>query len=250
MFAMTTLNDQLANSNTAFQLKGSLFTFTVLHLLKPDLAILSEQLAQAIKQAPKFFLRMPIVLDLQKVSTDATSIDFAALLTCLREQGLVPIGIRGGNTQQQTAALQANLAVLPNTKSEPLEIKKPQASKTSPTKPQSTPPTTTASKVITQPVRSGQQIYARNSDLIVLAPVSPGAELIADGHIHVYGALRGRALAGVSGNQHAQIFCQSLEAELVAIAGHYWVNEDLQNSPHKEGVHIFLENDRLQISTL
>lgn len=249
---MTTINEK--PSNTTFQLKGSLFTLTVLHLLKSDLSALSEQLAQSIKQAPKFFQHMPIVIDLQKLSSEANTLDFTDLTTNLRAHGLIPIGVRGGSSQQHDAAILAGLAILPNTKAEPIEIT-PQAPAAKPNaKPAArnapTISANTSSKVITQPVRSGQQIYARNCDLIVLAPVSPGAELIADGHIHIYGALRGRALAGVSGNQHAQIFCQSLEAELVSIAGHYWVNEDMQNSPNKQNVHVYLENERLQISAL
>ena len=107
--------------------------------------------------------------------------------------------------------------------------------------------------MITQPVRSGQQIYAKNSDLIVIASVSPGAELLADGNIHIYGRLKGRALAGVTGNQHAHIFCQNLEAELVAIAGHYWLSEDLQDlqqTLNNGSVHISLEQERLQMKQL
>lgn len=248
---MTTSNDK--TSNAVFQLKGSLFTLTVLHLLKFDLTALTEQLTQAIKQAPKFFQQMPVVIDLQKLPEKEQSVDFPALLNRLREQGVIPIGIRGGNPTQQKSALEAHLAIFPTTKAEPLEIN-PQPAKTNkinttaPSRPAT--PALQPTKVITQPVRSGQQIYARQTDLVVLAPVSAGAELIADGHIHVYGPLRGRALAGVSGNEEARIFCQSLEAELVAIAGHYWVNEDLQNNTIKQNVHIHLENDRLQISEL
>ena len=85
-------------------------------------------------------------------------------------------------------------------------------------------------KLITHPVRSGQQIYAAGGDLVVLSSVSPGAEVLADGNIHVYGTLRGRALAGVKGNRSARIFCQRLEAELISIAGHYKISEDLRNS--------------------
>lgn len=232
-------------SNAVFQLKGSLVTLTALHLLKPDLVALSEQLSALIKQTPKFFQHMPVILDLHKLAETASYLDFNELLSCLRTLGLIPIGIRGGNPQQQQGAIQAGLAILPNTKSEPIDLPTQQPSAA----PSSATPVSTSSKVITQPVRSGQQIYARNTDLIVLAPVSPGAELIADGHIHIYGSLRGRALAGVSGNQEARIFCQSLEAELVSIAGHYWVSEDLQKSPKKQSVNIFLNNDRLQIAT-
>ena len=240
------------NANVAFQLKGSLVTLTTLYLLKTDPVLITEQLIPLIKQTPKFFQHMPIVLDLHKLPRAETApLDFPSLIACFRENTLIPIAVRGGTPTQHEAAMAAGLAILPNTKTEVSEPK-PAPATTAKRAPAAPAPVTSAnpSKIITQPVRSGQQIYARNADLIVLAPVSHGAELIADGNIHVYGILRGRALAGVAGNQEARIFCQSLEAELVAIAGHYWVNEDLQNNPLKQNVHIYLENERLQISTL
>ena len=103
--------------------------------------------------------------------------------------------------------------------------------------------------VIDQPVRSGQQIYSRG-DLIVLAPVSTGAELLAEGHIHVYNTLRGRALAGVRGDQSARIFCQKLDAELVSIAGIYRVAEDLPEQHRKQAVHITLDGDAMRFVEL
>ena len=101
---------------------------------------------------------------------------------------------------------------------------------------------------MTQPVRSGTQIYARGADLVVTAAVSPGAEIIADGNIHVYGALRGRALAGAAGDVDARIFCSRLEAELVSIAGHYLVSEQLP--PEQQGfpVQIALVDGRLTVT--
>ena len=106
------------------------------------------------------------------------------------------------------------------------------------------------SRMILRPVRSGQQIYVPEGDLIVVAPVGAGSELLADGCIHVYGPLRGRALAGVNGDDTARIFCQSLEAELVAIAGHYQINEDLAPEWKKKVPQVWLEKERLMISTL
>ncbi|MGH6917076.1 MAG: septum site-determining protein MinC, partial [Geminicoccaceae bacterium] len=84
-----------------------------------------------------------------------------------------------------------------------------------------------AATVVTEPVRAGQQIHARGGDLVVLAPVSPGAELLAEGHVHVYSSLRGRAHAGIGGDQDARIFCYSLHAQLVSIAGLYLVNAEI-----------------------
>jgi septum site-determining protein MinC len=104
--------------------------------------------------------------------------------------------------------------------------------------------------LITQPVRSGQQIYAQGGDLIVLASVSHGAELLADGHIHVYGSMRGRALAGVLGDKDAMIFCRSLEAELISIAGQYRLSEDLKETCWKQPACIQLQDGRLNIRSV
>lgn len=105
-------------------------------------------------------------------------------------------------------------------------------------------------RIIYQPVRSGQQVYAQNGDLIVLAQVSAGAEILADGNIHVYGPLRGRALAGVKGNTQARIFCHSLEAELVSIAGQYKISEDLQNESWKKPSQVHLSDETLTVKAL
>lgn len=112
-------------------------------------------------------------------------------------------------------------------------------------------PVVRPTKLVTTPVRGGVQIYAAGGDLIVLAPVSPGAELLADGNIHVYGPMRGRALAGVKGDTSARIFCQQLAAELVSIAGNYKVAEDLRRSPQwGQAVHVSLSGDVLNITRL
>jgi septum site-determining protein MinC len=241
------MNISSSTENIAFQLKGSLLTLTILQLINPHWEAIHKQLEQLVRQTPKLFNSMPIVIDLQKLQNYTDSIDFTSIIDGLRAHKLIPVGIRGGNVQQQEAALAAGLALLPHLKVDLPEMPKPVAT-TPPSEPVAASDNFT--KLITQPVRSGQQIYARQADLIVLAPVSAGAELLADGNIHVYGALRGRALAGVAGNAQARIFCQALEAELVSIAGHYWISEDLQNSPYKENVHIYLEDEKLHIGTL
>ena len=111
-------------------------------------------------------------------------------------------------------------------------------------------PGSAPNKIVQVPVRSGQQVYAPGGDLIVLAPVSAGAEILADGNIHVYAPLRGRALAGVRGNTEAIIFCQSLEAELISVAGEYKISEDLQEAFWKKPAKIMLKNERLAIENL
>jgi septum site-determining protein MinC len=101
------------------------------------------------------------------------------------------------------------------------------------------------------PVRSGQQVYAENRDLTVLAAVGAGAEVIADGSIHIYGALRGRALAGAQGNEKARIFCREFHAELVAVAGHYKVLDEIPKELHGKPVQVWLDNNgQLNIAAL
>src|SRR5699024_3534670 len=145
-------------------------------------------------------------------------LDFSALKTTLIKHGLVPIGVRNAQAKEQKAATQAGLALLRAEQALPVST-----NKLSSQQPQQDSDLCSPRKslMITRPVRSGQQIYAQNCDLVVLTQTSPGSELLADGNIHIYGPLRGRALAGIHGDTEVRIFCQRLEAELVAIAGNY-----------------------------
>jgi septum site-determining protein MinC len=104
--------------------------------------------------------------------------------------------------------------------------------------------------VVNQPVRGGQVIYAQGNDLVVLASVNPGAQVIADGHVHIYAPLRGRAVAGASGLLGARIFCQKLEAELVAISGAYVMADEIPTDRRGKPAQIFLENGECRITAL
>lgn len=233
-------------NSRAFQLKGSLFTLTVMQMLKADITALSAQLGALAKQTPDLFNNMPVVIDLGKLTEQEQDFDFTTTQTLLRKHGLIPVGVRSGTAALHKEAIASGLPVMLTNKQEvPEEKESGNAAEKLVT--QSIHHNT---KLITQPVRSGQRIYAKGGDLVILSSVSPGAELLADGHIHIYGALRGRALAGLSGDQDARIFCQTLEAELVSIAGHYWVNEDLKIPQDAQGVQIYLDNERLHIGTL
>lgn len=224
-----------SSTKNHFTLKGSLFTLTAFVLESNDLVAIEQQLVQTIKQAPKFFDNTPIVIDLKKMGRDV-SLDFHALFSLLRQFNMIPVGLRSGNSALQMQAIQAGLAVLPEEK------------KTTETPPSAAPAAPKShNKLITSPVRSGQQIYAQGGDLIVLAPVSVGSELLADGNIHVYGPLRGRALAGVLGDTQARIFCSHLEAELVSIAGQYKVSDQLKEAGWKCAVNIELSDGNLKI---
>jgi septum site-determining protein MinC len=226
--------------SSALEIKGSVFTLGVLHLLVSDLDAIAADLVAKLRLAPRFFHHAPLVIDLQGVPVSARPVDFPALVHLLREHELIPVGVRNATAQQQEDAMGAGLGLLQGGRPE-------RESRTAEPAPQ---PEHAPTKLITQPVRSGQQIYAQGGDLVVLAPVSAGAELLADGHIHVYAPLRGRALAGVRGNTGARIFCQCLEAELISVAGHYRVIEDLEAEVRGKPAQAYLEGERLTIRAL
>jgi len=219
------------------EFKGSNFTLMVLHLFDTDTDKIAEQLADKISKSPNFFQNAPIVIDLQAVQDENNAIDLVKVVRLLRRQSLIPVAVRGGNSEQHEMALSMNLGLLMNTKaSHPKPAKE--------VEPEIKPVTVSIpleTKIIRQPVRSGQQILALNGDLIVLATVSQGAEILARRHIHIYGALRGRALAGIKGDNEAQIFCQQLNPEMISIAGQYQANEDLPDNLRGKAAQIYLE---------
>lgn len=222
-----------------FELKGSLFTLTVLHLFQLDRAAIERQLAEKIKQAPSFFNNTPVVIDLEGMTDSSDSFGFNDLYELLRTHGMVPVGIRNGTPMQQAAARLAGLPVLPESRAAN-NGKKTERTESAPVH----------SRIVNHPIRSGQQIYAPDGDLIVLGAVSAGAEVIADGNIHIYGMLRGRALAGIRGDAETRIFCQGLEAELVSIAGRYRISEQIEPSERGKAAQIYLVEDRLVIEHL
>lgn len=226
----------------AFQLKGGLFTLTTLQIFLPNIDALRAQLSEKIKQAPNFFHHAPIVLDLKIATQQNDSIDFSHLKAMLEELKLIPIGVRNASSEHMQAAIKSGLAILRDTP-DPRNKDKLSTGTQFTSKPVS-------NKIITTPIRSGQQVYAPDGDLIIINQVGHGAELIADGNIHVYGTLRGRALAGINGNQKARIFCKSLEAELVSVAGSYKLSEDIEKQAWRIPAQIYIKDDRLQITEL
>lgn len=249
------------HKTNTFELKGSLFTLTVLKMKSVDLPTIQQELADTIAKAPKFFENAPVVIDLHPLAQINPECDFTKLSNILKENHLIPIGVRNGSEALHAAAIQAGLALLPNIKTQETTSFNEQAAETKVEKPAAKPQANadiqasipaTPTKVITQPVRSGKQIYVKGGDLLILSSVSHGAEVLADGNIHVYGALRGRALAGVRGDTNARIFCQDLDAELISIAGHYKTSDEIQspeNTPERL-THIFLEDEELKLEAL
>lgn len=230
------------DSPPAFELKGRLLALSVLRVLAPDLNALGEQLDAKTAAAPELFQNFPVLLDFEALSADAQdAFDIARLDRMLRERGFVPVGIRGANEVLAGIAAGVGLGTLAAGAA---------AQASGRDRANENGVAHAAGLLVTEPVRSGQQIYARGGDLVVLAAVSPGAEILADGHIHVYGRLRGRALAGVAGDREARIFCRELDAELVSVAGHYQVSERIQAAARAQPVQIFLNGDSLVIEPL
>ena len=258
---MTTLSKERATKNVAAALKGRMISLTVLELYSSDLGNLNQQLREKAHQAPAFFRNAPVLLDFENIKdeVDIAWLDSANRL--LTGNNFVPVGITGAPTSLEYAARAQGMAIWPSggkerQPSEPRQSSERQAielQQQKPEKPQKAvtpPPVNPVTQVLHQPVRSGQKVYAQGGDLIVLASVSPGAEILADGHIHVYGTLRGRALAGVQGDENARIFCHDLQADLVAIAGVYTINDDLPADKRNTAVQIFLDQEQLHIESL
>jgi septum site-determining protein MinC len=231
------------------EVRGRFLTAVVLPVTGPANDGFYASLDALLRKSPHFFADAPLIIDVERADGLETEDDYLALLRNLRGRKLTPIGIQNASEAQSAGGAGAGLATLPAGRPTPLErTPKPvlAASKPAARAPAKKP----GNKLITEPVRSGQRIVADGGDLVVVASVSSGAELIAHGNVHVYGRLRGRALAGVNGDRTARIFCASLEPELVAIAGLYKTSEDLGADVLGKRVHAYLEDDALCIKVL
>jgi septum site-determining protein MinC len=249
----------------AVELKGSVFTLPVLRIYSCDLDAIEAHLGERLAKNPRFFENAAVVIDLGGIQKQEAAFDLHAFIQRLRARQLFPVGIQHGSITQNEIALTVGIAVLngrPTKEAQPEHEDRTSAnvppqsasagSSTAPTSQTASRPAERApAKIIHHPVRSGQRIVAGDGDLIVLAAVNAGAEIIAEGNIHVYAPLRGRALAGVSGDVSARIFCQSLEAELVAIAGSYRVFEnDKPTGIRGKSAQIYLDGEQLIVEPL
>jgi len=256
-----------------FDIKGSVLTVMVLNIRVTEPELLYPQLVKKIEQGRAFFTNAPVLVDLSGINeTDQATFDCHLLADTLRDLGLVPVAVRGAAAILHEQVVQAGMGLLPTIKG---KKSTPPPEDTRQAQPESDPDTTTArqpeqqqseqpapspaapsqpanhaTRVITQPVRSGQQILAPDGDLIILSSVNAGAEVLAAGNIHVYGALRGRALAGIHGDTSACIFSMQCNPELVAVAGEYMVNERLDTTVVNQSIMISLADDRLQFTPL
>ena len=244
------------SSSALFDLKSAALTAMALVLKSTDVMALASALEERFGTPPSLFDHDPVVIDLQAVSESPDAIDFDALAALLRQHRLQPVGVFGGSVDQMAQALAAGLG------DTPALTQAPPAPKAAAPEPASAPaiadvPTpewpviSPGALVVDKPLRSGQQVYAKGRDLVVLAVVSFGAEVIADGHIHVYAPLRGRAIAGAKGQADARIFSICMEPQLVSIAGTYRTIEtplpaDVLGKPAQ----VRLDGERLVVEAL
>jgi septum site-determining protein MinC len=263
----------------AFRLKGTAPALTLLYMLTEDLDAVEKQLSDHLRLMPQFFLYAPMLVDLTELGP--RRIDLAGLATLLRRHKLVPVAVRNPTDAQQVQAVAAGWAVLQSglaaprkprpsvipdeagapapvaaaAPAEPGDVPASGEDRSASTDPSESPGGDASEPIlpgltIRTPVRSGQVIHAVGGDLVVLAPVSSGAELIADGNIHVYGPLRGKALAGAKGNSDVSIFCLGLEAEFLSIAGRYLMAEQIPKEQRGKPVRAHLDGDSLLLTTL
>ncbi|WKE64403.1 septum site-determining protein MinC [Gallaecimonas kandeliae] len=217
--------------------KGTAFTLSVLALTDADLPTFSEKLAAKVQQAPGFFQGAPLVVDLAQL---AETPDLSALRQAILDQGMVPVGLVNCPDALKGQAREAGWALMQPGRAQAREAKA-EADE---------PKVRPAAQLYQGQVRSGQQLYAKDRDLIILGSVGAGAEVIADGCIHIYGNLRGRAIAGAAGDTQARIFCRKLEAELVSIAGTYWLSDDLQGGQWQQPTQFWLQEEQLALGPI
>jgi septum site-determining protein MinC len=268
------------DGGNAIELEGVVTALNVLRLLTTDRTAILAALDRKIAETPGVFRGAPVVIDLtaleaaaQKDAASGTGpavtapFSLATLAAALKERELVPVGASANTEGNKRAAVTAGLglfdasarpvarAAARKARPQPEPVAPAVAPAAAPAQPESAPEPSAAAAgqfalTLTQPLRAGQIVYAEARDAIALAAVNAGAELIADGNIHVYGPLRGRALAGAGGNEQARIYCQKLEADLVSIAGVYVSKDALPADKLGKAVQIFLQAGDLVITDL
>lgn len=227
-----------------------------------DVGQLVTEMRERVQRAPKLFGRAAVILDFGGLSKTPDVASARALLEGLRAAGVLPVALAYGTREIEELSVELGLPLLAKfraqyERSDALPPEQPAQPTPRTAKAEPAPPPVAAASsggepgmMHATPVRSGQQVYADNRDLTVLTTVGAGAEVIADGSIHIYGALRGRALAGAQGNPKARIFCREFHAELVAVAGNYKVLEDIPKELRGKAVQVWLDGDTLRIEQL
>ncbi len=238
----------VVEEKSVLEFKGRMLMMTVLQLNTLDTQQLHQEISLRLDEAAEWLQQAPVVIDIP----EEVELDTANLLPAvdtLRNLGVNLVALARNERIDEATASLVGLGTLSLSGGRDI----PRRADPAPQQGANEQPTASAERVETlvveQPVRSGQQVYSRG-DMIVLAPVSTGAEIMAEGNIHVYSNLRGRAMAGVRGDTSARIFCQQLNAELVSIAGHYRVAEDLPDAHRNQPVHLSLQGEAMHFTAL
>ncbi|WP_428416790.1 septum site-determining protein MinC [Methylibium sp.] len=248
--------DQRTGSSASFELKSAALMLVAVILKTTDRAALARELDERIADTPGLFERDPVVIDLSQVREADAAIDFPALIELLRERQMLPLAVRGGNEAQMADALSAGLVEAPAGANPAPPARAPSPVPAAPPVMlteiiREVPVAGPGTMIVDRPLRSGQQVYAKGCDLVVLAAVNVGAEVIADGNIHVYGPLRGRAIAGARGNADARIFATCMEPQLISIAGTYRTTETpLPTEVLGKPAQVKLQGDKLLLEAL
>ncbi len=223
---MAIVSEDLLSS--CYDIKSADLSLVALILKTTDIQAVSRALKHQMSESPDFFDQDPLVIDVSALSTvDAQTIDLSELISVLRVHQLVPVAIKGAHAELLSLAKGLGLVDASDARiRRSLPVAEPENQVLATETPAPVVPMSLGALVIDKPLRSGQQVYAKGRDLIVMAVVNAGAEVIADGHIHVYGTLRGKAIAGARGNTQAFIFAQVMEPELISIAGVYRTSEN------------------------
>jgi septum site-determining protein MinC len=265
-----------ASAGPALEVKGTITPVTVLCLRTRDVARIERELRARVEPAPQMFLNAPVVIDVADVEGDG-AVPLGEILERVRGCKLVPVGVAHLPAEHVGLAAEVGLAIVqlgfgrsraaraasslplppparppvvaappppPAVVAPPPEPPRAAAPAAAPT------PEPAFTLTVRQPVRGGQVVYAQRGDLVVVAPVNPGAQVIADGHVHVYGRLRGRALAGARGAAEARVFCQSLEAELISVNGEFLTADDIPTALRGKPAQVFVENGVVQVAPL
>jgi len=246
-----------AHLELAGELKVGQVGIANLRVRELDIPKLAQEMRERVARAPKLFGRAALIVDFGALASLPDARTAHALLDALRDTGVLPVGLAWGSPDNERLAVELGLPLLAKFRAQYGQVEASTAPVAPP--PEAAAPaareTESAAQsqpgiIQTSPVRSGQQIYAEQRDLTVLSSVGAGAEVIADGSIHIYGPLRGRALAGANGYTKARIFCHNFQAQLVAVAGQYKTLDDIPNELHGKPVHIWLEEGELKIQML
>ncbi|MFN7783285.1 MAG: septum site-determining protein MinC [Lysobacterales bacterium] len=260
---------QIPNFEQAGELKIGQVGIANLRVRELDVAKLVAEMRERVERAPKLFGRAAVIVDFGSLSRCPGEDEARQLIHGLHDAGVLPVGLAFGTRDIDALAERLGLPLLakfraqyepaggsePAVEAEPAARRRrseplPEPAAAQAATPAPAPAQASTGQMQIQPVRSGQQVYAQGRDLTVCAMVGNGAEVIADGSIHIYGSLRGRALAGARGDTNARIFCREFNAELVAIAGQYRVLESIPAELRGKPVQVWLENDKLQIAAL